>query len=274
MQFAFSLSYLKYLSNAYLVPFGVRLVLALLVFYLGRAVANSIVKAVDRLAEGRMDDSLRRFLRSALHSLLLAIVIIAALERLGVETTAAVAILGAAGLAIGLSLQGTLGNLSAGVMIIMFRPYKTGDLVSVAGYTGVVKEIEVFNTVIITPDNRKVIIPNGQIIGGCIENLSGEPYRRLDLVFGIGYGDDIKKAKQILTEILSSHERVLKDPAFTVAIGELADSSVNFVVRPWVKHEDYWDVMWDVTEAVKLRFDAEGITIPFPQQDVHMHQAA
>jgi small conductance mechanosensitive channel len=273
-QFALSLSYLKYVGNEYLVPFGIRVVLALLVFLIGKAIAKSIVKAVNRLAEDRIDDSLRRFLCSALHGLLLAVVIIAALERLGVKTTAAVAILGAAGLAVGLSLQGTLGNFASGVMIILFRPYKIGDFINAAGFIGSVQEIEVFNTVLLTPDNRKIIVPNGQIAGGSIENLSAMPTRRIDMVFGIGYDDDIKKAKTILEELISEDERILEDPAPTVAVSELADSSVNFVVRPWVESGDYWSVKFDFTEAVKIRFDKEGISIPFPQTDVHLHKAA
>jgi len=272
--FELSLDYLKAASNVYLVPFGIRIVVALLVFYIGKAVAKSIVKMVNKLTTGRLDDSLRKFLCSVLHGLLVAVVVIAALERLGVQTTAAVAILGAAGLAIGLSLQGTLGNFAAGVMLILFHPYKIGDLISAAGFVGVVQEIEIFNTVLLTADNRKIIVPNGQIAGGSIENLSAMPTRRVDMVFGIGYDDDIKKAKAILEELLGADERILKDPAFTVAVGELADSSVNFVVRPWVNAADYWGVKFDTTEAVKLRFDKEGISIPFPQTDVHLHKAA
>ena len=274
MKIALSTEYLEHAANEYLVPFGIRLVLALLVFYVGKAVAKAIVKTVSKLTKDRLDDSLRKFLCSVLHGLLLAVVIIAALERLGVQTTAAVAILGAAGLAIGLSLQGTLGNFAAGVMLIVFRPYKIGDTVKAAGFIGTVKEIEIFNTVLLTPDNRKIIVPNGQMASGAIENLSAMPTRRVDMVFGIGYDDDIKKAKGILEELVAADERILKDPEHTIAIGELADSSVNFVVRPWVNAADYWGVKFDFIEAVKLRFDEENISIPYPQSDVHMHQAA
>ncbi len=274
MKFALSLDYLEFAANQYLVPFGLRIVMALLVFFIGRAVAKMIVKGVDRLTQDRVDDSLRKFLRSVLHGLLLAVVVIASLERLGVQTTAAVAILGAAGLALGLSLQGTLGNFASGVMIIMFRPYKIGDVICAGGYTGKVEGVEVFNTVLLTPDNRKIIIPNGQIAGGSVENYSAMSTRRVDLVFGIGYDDDMKKAKQLLESLVAADERILKDPSTVIAVGELADSSVNFVVRPWVASADYWDVKWDLTEAVKLRFDEEGISIPYPQQDVHMHNAA
>ncbi len=274
MKFAFSVEYLEYSANQYLLPFGIRIVMALLVFYVGRAVARAIVRGVDKLTEGRLDDSLRKFVRSVLHGMLLAVVVIAALERLGVQTTAAVAILGAAGLAIGLSLQGTLGNFAAGVMIILFRPYKIGDVICAGGYTGKVEGIEVFSTILLTPDNRKIIIPNGQIAGGSVENYSAMPTRRVDLVFGIGYDDDIRKAKEILESLVAADERILKEPSPVIALGELADSSVNFVVRPWVNSADYWAVLWDMNESVKLRFDEEGISIPYPQQDVHMHNAA
>lgn len=274
MSFELSTKYLEHLTDAYLVPFGIRLVLALLVFVIGKMVAKGIVKTVNKLTQGKLDDSLRKFLCSLLYGMLLVVVVIAALDRLGVKTTAAVAILGAMGLAIGLSLQGTLGNFAAGVMLIIFRPYKIGDVVGAAGTVGKVEEIAIFNTVFLTPDNRKIIVPNGQIIGGTIENLSAMPTRRVDMVFGIGYDDDIKKAKEILEELLGADDRILEDPAFTLAVGELADSSVNFVVRPWVNAADYWGVKFDFTEAVKLRFDKEGISIPFPQTDVHVHKVA
>ena len=269
-----SVANLESLAKEYMVPFAIRIVVALLVFYIGKAVAKSIVKMVSKITKGRLDDSLRKFLCSVLHGLLLAVVIIAALERLGVQTTAAIAILGAAGLAVGLSLQGTLGNFAAGVMLILFRPYKIGDLVSAGGFLGVVEGIEIFNTVLLTPDNRKIIIPNGQIAGNAVENLSAMDTRRVDMVFGIGYDDDIRKAKAVLEELVASDERILKDPAHTVAVSELGDSSVNFVVRTWVKTGDYWAVKFDFTEAVKLRFDKEGISIPFPQTDVHLHKVA
>ncbi len=274
MQFDFSVNYLRFIANEYLVPFGIRLVIALAVFIIGKMIARVIVNAVNRLVTGRIDDSLREFLTSVLNGLLQAVVIIAALERLGVQTTAAVAILGAAGLAIGFALQGSLGNFASGVMLILFKPYKIGDLVKLCGEVGVVEVIEVFNTVIVTPDNRTLIIPNGQVAGGPIENLSKKGSLRIDLVFGIGYGDDIKKAKDIMQNLTEGDNRVLKDPAPQIAVCELADSSVNFVVRPWVKVEDYWNVRFELIEEIKLAFDKEGISIPFPQQDVHMRNVA
>jgi small conductance mechanosensitive channel len=191
-----------------------------------------------------------------------------------VETTSFIAILGAAGLAVGFALQGSLSNFAAGVMLIIFRPFKSGDFIEAGGTIGVVEAIQIFNTVLRTPDNKMVIVPNSNITGGNITNYSAKEDRRIDMVFGIGYDDDLKKAKEILERLISEDSRILKDPAPTVAVSELADSSVNFVVRPWVKTSDYWAVYWDFTEKVKLTFDAEGISIPYPQQDVHMHQVA
>ena len=261
-------------ANEYFVPFGLRLVTALAVFLIGKMIVRVIVKAVGKIAKGRIDDSLLGFLTSVLSGLLTAVVIIAALERLGIQTTAAVAILGAAGLAVGFALQGSLGNFASGVMLILFKPYKVGDLVRLCGEVGVVEGIEVFNTVIVTPDNRTLIIPNGQVAGGPIENLSVKGTLRIDLVFGIGYGDDIKKAKEIMDKIVAADERIQSEPAPQIAVCELADSSVNFVVRPWVDVGDYWAVRFDLLENIKIAFDDAGISIPFPQQDVHMHNAA
>ncbi len=271
---AFSSDYFLFLVNQYVVPFAINFAVALAIFIVGKMVVKAIVNAVDKFTTGKIDDSLRKFLTSVLKGILLAVVAIAALERLGVQTTAAVAILGAAGLAIGFALQGSLGNFASGVMIIIFRPYKIGDLVKLAGHVGVVEGIEVFNTVLITPDNRTIIIPNGQVGGGTIENMTAKGNLRIDLVFGIGYGDDIKKAKDIMQSILESDDRVLSEPAPQVAVCELADSSVNFVVRPWVEVADYWDVRFDVHERIKIAFDEAGVSIPFPQQDVHMHNVA
>ena len=203
---------------------------------------------------------------------LVAFVIIAALSKLGIQTTSFVAIIGAAGLAIGLSLQGSLSNFASGVMIIAFRPFKVGDFIEASGVAGVVEGIQIFSTQMRTGDNKAIIIPNSNITGGNIVNYSAKDTRRVDMVFGIGYDDDIKKAKETLTKLLEADDRILKDPAPTVAVSELADSSVNFVVRPWVKTDDYWGVLFDYTEAVKLTFDKEGISIPYPQQDIHLHK--
>lgn len=218
-----------------------------------------------------VDALLASFTSNIAYVAMVAFVIIAALGQLGIQTTSFVAIIGAAGLAIGLSLQGSLANFASGVMIIAFRPFKVGDFIEAGGVAGVVEGIQIFSTQMRTGDNKAVIIPNSNITGGNITNYSAKDTRRVDLVFGIGYDDDIKKAKDILIELADSDERILKDPETVVAVSELADSSVNFVVRPWVKTADYWAVYFDLTEAVKLRFDKEGISIPYPQQDVHMH---
>lgn len=220
------------------------------------------------------DPMLASFVGSIVHILAVAFVVIAALGQLGIQTTSLVAIIGAAGLAVGLALQGSLANFASGVMIIAFRPFKVGDFVEAGGAVGVIEGIQIFSTQLKTGDNKTIIVPNAAITGGSITNYSTKDTRRVDLVFGIGYDDDIKKAKSLLEDIVNSDERVLKDPAPVIAVSELADSSVNFIVRPWVNSADYWGVYWDLTETVKLRFDAEGISIPFPQQDVHMHQAA
>ncbi len=214
------------------------------------------------------------FISSLARAALLLIVIIASLDVLGVDTTSLIAVLGAAGLAVGLALQGSLQNFASGVMLILFRPFREGDVVEAAGIIGKVEKITVFNTIFLSPDNREIIVPNSAIYGGTIANLSARENRRIDMVFGISYDDDIKKAKDILIKSLESDERVLKDPAPVVALAELADSSVNFVVRPWVKGEDYWDVKFDLTEHIKLAFDENNISIPYPQMDVHMDQAA
>ncbi|HED64367.1 MAG TPA: mechanosensitive ion channel [Planctomycetes bacterium] len=257
--------------QGYLMP----LVMALVIFIVGRWVAKMVKGLLHKVLTARgVDSTLTGFLESIAYMLLMTMVVIAAVSKLGVDTTSFAAILAAAGFAIGMALQGSLGNFAAGVMIILFRPFKAGDFVEIAGQAGVVLEVQVFATMLKTGDNKKVIIPNGAITGGNIVNYSAHDTRRVDMVFGCGYGDDILKAKAILMDILEKDERVLKDPAPSVALCELADSSVNFNVRPWVKSADYWDVRAAVHEQVKLRFDAEGLEIPYPQRDVHMHQAS
>jgi len=263
------------LLETYVIPWGLKIILAVAIFYIGRIVVSVVIKVVKKLMLARaMDAILISFLTSILRLVLLLFVVIAALSQLGIDTTSLVALLGAAGLAIGLSLQGSLSNLASGVMLIIFRPFTKGDFVEAGGATGVIEKINIFTTTMTTPDNKEVIIPNGAILGGNITNFSARPTRRVDMVFGISYDDDIRKTKQVLKDILAADERILKDPAPVVALGALADSSVNFLVRPWVKTEDYWKVFWDTTETVKLRFDAEDITIPYPQMDMHMKQAA
>lgn len=236
--------------------------------WLSKRIKNYVASAMEKR---EVDVLLASFSSNIIYVALVAFVIIAALGQLGIQTTSFVAIIGAAGLAIGLSLQGSLSNFASGVMIIAFRPFKVGDFIEAGGVSGVVEGIQIFSTQMRTGDNKAIIVPNSNIIGGNITNYSAKDTRRVDLVFGIGYDDDIKKAKDVLAELVNNDERILKDPEPVIAVSELADSSVNFVCRPWVKTADYWGVYFDLTEAVKLRFDKEGISIPYPQQDVHMH---
>jgi small conductance mechanosensitive channel len=262
---------LSSLIDQYVIPWGIKIALALVIFYLGRVVVAMVVGAVRKLLSSRgMDEILVGFLSSILRWVLLLFVIIAALSQLGINTTSLVALLGAAGLAIGLSLQSSLSNFASGVMLIIFRPFTKGDFVEAGGATGVVDNISIFTTTMTSTDNKEIIVPNGSILSNNITNYSARPTRRVDMVFGISYDDDIRKAKQMLEEIIAADDRVLPDPAPVIALGELADSSVNFLVRPWVKAEDYWGLLWDTTETVKLKFDEAGISIPYPQMDVHL----
>jgi small conductance mechanosensitive channel len=250
-------------------------VLALVLFVVGRWVARAVAAGIRKaLVRGRLDEGVARFLGHLTYMLLLTLVVIAALQQLGVPTGSFIAIVGAAGLAIGFALQGSLSNFAAGVMIMVFRPFKTGDYVEAGGQAGIVEEVQVFMTLLRTPDNRLVIMPNGAITGGSIVNYSAKETRRIDLVFGVGYGDDLRKAREVLERVVRADPRVLADPAPTIALSELGESSVNFVVRPWVKGADYWPVRFDLTERVKLELDREGLTIPYPQRDVHLHQVA
>ena len=234
-------------------------------------VAGIIVSLVEKLlAKAKMEEILINFISSIVSAVLTLFIIVAALDRLGVDTTSLIALMGAAGLVVGLALQGSLQNFAAGVMLIIFRPFKAGDYVDAGGTSGTVETIKIFNTVLKTPDNREVIVPNGAIYGGTITNFSARATRRIDMVFGIGYGDDIRKAKEVIKAILESDERILKDPEPLIAVGELGDNSVNFNVRPWVNSGDYWPVKFDLNERIKLAFDENGISIPYPQMDVNM----
>jgi small conductance mechanosensitive channel len=201
-------------------------------------------------------------------------VIIATVGALGIQTTSFVAVLGAAGLAVGLALQGSLANFASGVLIVLFRPYKVGDFIEAAGIAGTVEKVEILTTVFKTGDNKRVIVPNGQVMGSVITNYSANEMRRVDMVVGVSYSDDLDKVRATLEDLIAAEDRIVADPAHKIAVSELADSSVNFVVRPWVKTEDYWGVMFDLTEAIKKRFDKEGISFPFPQQDVHLYKAS
>ncbi len=255
------------------VLYGVKILMALVIFVIGKWVVKKLSNVVEKvMKKNEVDPAIRNFASSLVYYTLLVFVCIAALGQLGIQTASFVAIVGAAGLAVGLALQGSLSNFAAGVLILIFRPFKVGDFVEIAGASGVIQNIQIFTTELNTPDNKKVIVPNGGIISGNIVNYSANDTRRVDLVFGIGYGDDVDTARKVIEGILSADKRVLEIPESTVAVVELADSSVNFVCRPWVNTADYWGVYFDLTEAVKKAFDSNGISIPFPQQDVHMHQ--
>lgn len=258
------------LISDYVIPWGIKIALALVIFYVGRMVVGIVVSSIKKLLDARgMDEILVSFLTSIIRWVLLLFVVIAALSQLGINTTSLVALLGAAGLAIGLSLQSSLSNFASGVMLIIFRPFSKGDFVEAGGATGVVQSISIFTTTLTTPDNKVVIVPNGAILGNNITNFSAKDTRRVDMVFGISYDDDIRKAKQILEDIIAADDRVLDEPAPVIALSELADSSVNFIVRPWTRSADYWALLWDTTETVKLKFDEAGVSIPYPQMDVH-----
>lgn len=259
------------LLNTYLIPWGTKIILALLVFMIGKWIARLLTKTMEKvMTKGNVDKMLVSFLGNIAYAALLAVVVLAALEQLGVNTTSALAILGAAGLAVGLALKDSLSSFAAGVMLIIFRPFKLGDFIEAGGVSGVVEEIRIFHTMLKTGDNREVTMPNAQIYGGTIVNYSARATRRIDLVIGIGYGDDIKKARDIITDILAANETVLKDPAPNVMLLELGASSVDFAVRPWVKSADYWTTRANIMEAIKTAFDKAGVSIPYPQQDIHL----
>ena len=257
----------------YLIVYGMNVIAAVLIFVIGKWLSGLISRLVERIMlKGKADKTLASFVRHLAYIGLLIFVIIAAIGKLGVQTTSLIAIIGAAGLAVGLALQGSLANFAAGLMLVIFKPFKVGDLVEAAGTLGTVEEIQIFNTIINALENRRIILPNAKITGDNITNLSAVEKRRVDLIFAISYSDDIKKAKETLESIVSSDSRVLKDPAPTIAVLELGDSSVNLVCRPWVKPEDYWAVYFDTVEKGKLELEKNGITIPFPQRDIHIYE--
>jgi len=260
-----------------LATYGINVVGALVIIVVGFMVARALERALERALSrsGKMDATLVRFFGSLVRYAIIAFVIIAALQQFGVEATSLVAVFGAAGLAIGLALQGTLSNVAAGVMLLMFRPFKIGDFVDIGGKTGTVKEVGLFTTELATGDNVKIIMPNGQIWGQAIANFSANPTRRVDLMMGIDYGDNIDTAMATINRVIGEETRALTDQDSTVAVAELADSSVNIVVRVWVNAADYWGVRWDLTKKLKEQLEADGISIPFPQQTVHhVNQAA
>lgn len=257
-----------------LVKYGPSLIGAILVLIIGLWVIKIINKSIKRLMlKSKMDDSLVPFLSGILGALMKALLFISVMSMLGIAMTSFVAILGAAGLAVGMALSGTLQNFAGGVMILLFKPYKPGDFIEAQGYTGVVQEIQIFNTILLTPDNRKIIIPNGGLSGSSMINYSSMETRRVDFTFGIGYDDDIDKSRQVILGEIAKLPYVLKDPAPFVMVGELADSSVNFTTRVWVNAADYWTCFFELTENVKKAMDANNISIPFPQTDVHLFNA-
>jgi small conductance mechanosensitive channel len=256
------------------IDFGINVVIALAIFYLGKMVISLVVRGIRKVMQRQeVDKTLETFVCNLVRMVLLVIVIIAAIGQLGIQTTSFIAIFGAAGLAVGLALQGSLSNFAAGVLIVLFRPYRVGDFIEAAGISGVVEQVQILTTILKTGDNKQIIVPNGQIMDSIITNYSANDKRRVDMVVGVSYDDDLDKVRSTIEELIAAEERVLEEPACTIAVSALADSSVNFVVRPWVKTADYWGVMFDLTEAIKKRFDKEGISFPFPQQDVHLYKA-
>ncbi len=261
------------IDSTLLVNFGKNLIIAILIFYIGRFVVKLVVRGMTKVMDRQqVDQTLQKFVGNLVSMALMVVVIIAAIGALGIQTTSFIAIFGAAGLAVGLALQGSLSNFAAGVLIVLFRPYKVGDYVEAAGIAGSVEEVQILTTVLKTPDNKKIIVPNSQIMDSIITNYSANDTRRVDLTFGVSYSDDLDKVHATLRQLVDADERILKDPACQIAVQALADSSVNFIVRPWVASGDYWGVYFDLTEAVKKRFDDEGISFPFPQQDVHIYK--
>jgi small conductance mechanosensitive channel len=250
---------------------AINLTIAIIIFYIGRWLARGVSSLVGKaLLHRKVDRAVVSFLASIVYAAILIAVTLIALSHLGIQTASFIAILGAAGLAVALALQGSLSNFASGVLIIVFRPFKAGDFVEVAGISGVVERIDIFQTVFNTGDNKKIFVPNSQITGGAIVNYSAEPQRRVDLTIGISYDSDLRKAKQLLENIVAADARILKDPASVIAVSALADSAVNLIVRSWVNSADYWLVYWDTLERVKLTFDENGIEIPYPQMSLHL----
>ncbi len=253
------------------IEYSPKLLMAIFTLIIGFWLVRRVVSAIESgLSLKKVDKPLVHFLGNFVNFGLKGLLILSVASMIGIETTSFIAAFGAAGLAIGLALQGSLANFAGGVLILFFKPYRIGDLIEAQGHLGVVKEIQIFNTIILSPDNKRIIIPNGAMSNGSIMNITAEGILRVDLVVGVSYDADIKQTKEILEGLLSNDERVLKDPGYTVAVSELADSSVNFVVRPFVNVADYWDVYFDITEKAKIALDHAGIAIPFPQRDVHV----
>jgi small conductance mechanosensitive channel len=256
-----------------MVAYGPKLIGAILVLLVGSWLIKALTKGFGNLLEKReIDDSLSPFLKGIVKGLLRILLVVSVLGMLGIEVTSFIAILGALGLAIGLALSGTLQNFAGGVILLIFKPFKVGDVIDAQGYTGKVSEIQIFNTILKTPDNKTIIIPNGGLSTSAMTNYSTEEKRRVDWTIGIGYGDDVSKAEQVINDLCAADSRILKDPEVFVAVSELADSSVNFTVRAWVKSDDYWGVYFDMNKKVYEVFDKEGLNIPYPQMDIHVHK--
>ncbi|PWE00153.1 mechanosensitive ion channel family protein [Marinilabilia rubra] len=255
------------------IKYGGQLLLAIITLIIGLWIIGKIIKGLKKLFEARdFDASLQSFLTSLTSILLKIMLVISVVTMLGVEMTSFIAILAAAGLAVGMALSGTLQNFAGGVMILIFRPFKVGDYITSEGHSGTVKEIQIFHTILNTPDKKTIILPNGPVSNGSTINYSTEPLRRVDFTFGIGYNDDIDKAKQVIREVIDKDERILKDPEPFIAVSNLGDSSVDLVTRVWANAGDYWGIFFDMQETVKKEFDRQGISIPFPQRDVHLYQ--
>ncbi len=256
----------------YLIGYGLDLVAAIAIFIIGKWVGKVASRLIqDMLLQAHVDATLAKFVKHLFYGTFMSFVIIAALSKVGVQTTSLVAIIGAAGLAVGLALQGSLSNFAAGVMLVLFKPFKVGDAIEAGGAMGVVDEIQIFNTVINAPDNRRIIVPNAKITGDNITNFTDIEHRRIDLKFGISYSNDMRKAKELLMGLVKSDPRILKYPEPVIAVSELADNSVNIVCRPWVKPADYWNVYFDLTEKGKQILEDNGMTIPFPQHEVYLY---
>lgn len=254
--------------------YGLRILAALAIFVVGKIVAKSIRSLIRRVMKKKeVDDLLTSFVCTVSYVIMMVVIVIAAIGQLGIQTTSLVAVLGAAGLAIGFALQGSLANFASGILILILHPFKSGDFIEGAGVAGSVENIGLLTTDLKTPDNRKIIVPNSRIMGDNIINYTARDIRRMDLVVGVSYGDDLDKVKEVIEDILSSDERILKEPAPLVGVVEMANSSVNLVVRPWVKTSEYWSLFYYLQETIKKRFDAEGISIPFPQRDVHLYKS-
>jgi small conductance mechanosensitive channel len=266
----------EFFASADLMPmlsdWVIKIVIALLIYLIGKWIARRVTTVVKKLMNARdVDPTLVNFLSNVVYAILLVAVILAALDTLGLPMTSLLAIVGAAGLAVGLALKDSLGNFASGVMLVMFRPFKKGDFVEVAGVAGSVQEIRIFSTTLTTPDNKLIIIPNGQVASGTITNYSANDQRRVDLVFGVGYDDDLKVARDVLTRLCAEHPKVLDDPETKIFVMNLGDSSVDFAVRPWANTEDYSTVYSDLLEQAKVELEAAGCNIPYPQTDVHLH---